>query len=106
MELKILSNDENKLLGRKEIKAYATSTDKTPTKAQVKEEICKKLNLDPELTEIREINQRYGIRTSDILLYSYADKETMHKSVRKRGEKGKKATATAGAGAAPAADKK
>jgi ribosomal protein S24E len=103
MELTIQSNEENKLMGRKEIRASATSTDKTPTKAEVKEELCKKLNLDPALSEIREIRQEYGLRVSDILLYAYDSKEIMDKSVRKRGEKGKKAEAKSGAGAAPAA---
>ncbi len=106
MELKIVDNNDNKLLGRREIRATATSIDKTPTKAEVKEEICKKLNLDPELSEIREIKQQYGLRVSDILLYSYSTKEVMDKSVRKRGEKGKKHEAKSGATAAPEATKK
>lgn len=106
MELKIVSNEENKLLGRREIRASAISTDKTPTKEQVKEDICKKLNLDPALVEIREIRQQYGLRVSDILLYSYASKEIMDRSARKRGEKGKKPQAKSGATAAPAEAKK
>lgn len=106
MELKILSNDENKLLGRREIKASAISTDKTPTKDAVKEELCKKLSLDPALVEIREIKQRYGLRVSDVLVYSYLSKEIMDKSIRYRGEKGKKPAAKSGATAAPEPAKK
>ncbi len=102
MEMNIVSDNENKLLGRREIKATASSTDKTPTKESVKEDICKKLSLDPELVEIREIKQHYGVRMSDILAYSYANKDIMSKSIRKSGEKGKKPAATSGAGAAPA----
>ncbi len=101
MELTIVSNAENKLLGRREIRASAPSTDKTPTKDEVKEEICKKLSLDPSLVEIREIKQQYGLRVSDIILYSYSSKEIMEKSAKHHGEKGKKAAATSGATAAP-----
>src|SRR5271170_55410 len=97
MEIKIISNDENKLLGRKEIKASAVSLDKTPTRAEVKEELCKKLSLDPALVEIREIKQHYGLRVSDVIAYSYSSKEIMDKSLKYRGEKGKKPAATSGA---------
>ncbi len=96
MELKILSNEENKLLGRKEITASVTSTDKTPTRDSVKEELCKKLGLNPELVEIREIKQHYGIRVSDVVAYAYSTNEIMQKSVRKRGES-KKPQAKSGA---------
>ena len=102
MELKIVSNEENKLLGRREIRASAISTDKTPTKEEVMNDICKKLNLDPALVEIREIKQHYGLRVSEILVYSYSSKEIMEKSIKYKGEKGKKAAATSGATAAPA----
>ncbi len=93
MELKVNSDNENKLLGRREVSATATYTDKTPTKDEVKEQLCKKLNLDPALVEIREIKQQYGLRVSDITAYSYTDAQTMAKLVKKRGEKGKKAAA-------------
>ncbi len=105
MELKIISNDENKLLGRKEIKASAVSTDKTPTRAAVMEELCKKLSLDPALVEIREIKQQYGYKVSSILAYSYSSKEVMDKSVKYKGQKGGKKEAKSGATAAPEAKK-
>lgn len=97
MELKITNDNENKLLGRREISAYATYPDKTPTKEEVKEELCKRLSLDPALVEVREIKQQYGLRVSDITAFSYANKETMEKLLKKRGEKGKKPAATSGA---------
>ncbi len=90
MELKITNDYDNRLLGRREISASATYTDKTPTKDEVKEELCKRLSLDPALVEIREIKQQYGLRLSDITAYTYASKEVMEKLVKKRGEKGKK----------------
>ena len=97
MELKINNDNDNKLLGRREIFASATYTDKTPTKDEVKEELCKRLSLDPALVEIREIRQQYGLRVSDITAFSYSSKEVMDKLVKKRGEKGKKPAATSSA---------
>lgn len=99
MELKINGDKDNKLLGRREVSASATYADKTPTKEEVKEQLCKKLNLDPALVEIREIRQQYGLRVSDITAYAYTNAQTMEKLSKKRGEKGKKSmeksTATA-----------
>jgi ribosomal protein S24E len=97
MELKITSDNDNKLLGRREIVASATYTEKTPKREEVKEELCKKLSLDPALTEVREIRQQYGLRVSDVTAYAYANKEIMDKLVKKRGEKGKKPAATSSA---------
>ncbi len=99
MELKITTDNENKLLGRREITATATYTATTPKRDEVKEELCKKLGLDPGLVEIREIHQQYGLRLSDITAYSYSSKAAMERLVKKRGKKGAKpaakATATA-----------
>jgi ribosomal protein S24E len=97
MELKITSDRDNELLSRREITAHASYADKTPAKAEVKEELCKKLNLDPNLVEIREIRQQYGLRASDITAYSYHSKEAMDKLSKKRGAKGAKPKATSGA---------
>jgi ribosomal protein S24E len=90
MELKITNDYDNKLLGRREISASAVYTDKTPTKEEVKEALCKRLSLDPALVEIREIRQQYGLRVSDVTAYTYANKEVMEKLVKKRGVKGGK----------------
>jgi len=105
MEIKITGDNENKLLGRREIGATATYADKTPTKAEVKEELCKRLGLDPELVEIREIKQHYGLRVSDVTAYSYLSKDIMAKLLKHRGKKGEKPIAKSGAGAAPDAAK-
>ena len=75
-----------------EIRASAISTDKTPTKEEVMEDVCKKLNLDPSLVEIREIKQQYGLRVSDILLYSYASKEVMAQVCKEERREGKEAS--------------
>ncbi|MCL4365308.1 MAG: hypothetical protein M1569_02520 [Candidatus Marsarchaeota archaeon] len=99
MDLKITNDYENRFLGRREISATATYADTTPRKDEVKEELCKKLSLNPDLVEIRIISQQYGLRLSSITAYSYSSKEVMERLAKKRGKKGEKqapkATATA-----------
>lgn len=103
MDIKITNDYENKLLGRREISATTTYSDRTPTKDEIKEELCKRLSLNPELVEVREIKQQYGLRVSDITAYSYASKEVMEKLVKKRGKKGAQPEQKSGAGAPAAA---
>ena len=43
MELKITSNDENKLLNRREIRFSVEQEDSTPSKDALTKEICKRL---------------------------------------------------------------
>ncbi len=102
MEITITDDYENKLFQRREISAHAVYEGKTPTKAEVSEGVCKKLGLNPETFQIIRIDQNYGIRTSEIVAYSYGSKEAMQKFSRKEKEKKAKPGA-APAAAAPAA---
>ena len=105
MDLKINEDKENKLLGRREISASAAYADKTPGRDEVKEELCRKLSLDPDLVEIRAIRQQYGLRVSDVTAYSYSSKEAMAKQLKFKGRKGKqqqKSGATVAAAPEPA----
>lgn len=97
MEINITQDRENKLLGRREVAFTAEYESKTPTKEEVREGICKKLNLNPDSTEIVRIDQLYGQKASSILVYSYSSREQMQKLAPKVKEKK--------AGAAPAAAK-
>lgn len=77
MEIKVSNEKENKLMNRKEIEAVVTYTGKTPTRDEVKEELCKKLSLNPDTTVIMKIDQEYGAMASGITAHSYASKESM-----------------------------
>src|SRR5437870_2574959 len=77
MNIEIMSNNENKLLNRKEILFSASFAGKTPTKEEAKQEICKKLNISPELTVVIKISPLFGSTESEILVHSYFDKEAM-----------------------------
>jgi small subunit ribosomal protein S24e len=87
MEINIMEDKENKLLGRREVSFMATYESSTPTKEQVKESICKKLNMNPESTEVVRIEQLYGNKASSVLVYSYESKELMQKMAPKVKEK-------------------
>lgn len=100
MDIRVNSDNTNKMLGRREISASATYTEKTPTREEIRQELCKKLGLDPELVEIREIRQQYGLRVSDVTAYSYSSKEAMARLVKFRGKKGAKPEEKSGAKAA------
>jgi len=94
MELKIESNVENHMLGRKEIRFSLIQDDPTPKKEEIKRELCKMLNLHPDSTIIVKVNQQYGYKESEGLAHSYKTKELLEKSepkfILKRLSKGKK----------------
>ena len=83
MEINVIENVDNKLLGRKEIQFLATYGDKTVSIDDAKTEICKKLGLKPENTVINRINQKFGLKQSEITAYSYQSKEAMERYERK-----------------------
>ena len=99
MEIKVIEERENKIFGRKEILIEASYDEQTPSRETVKEEVCKKLNLNPDSTLIVGINQLSGSKKSEIRVQSYSNKERMKLFEKKRGEKkkaeGPKATANA-----------
>jgi len=77
MDISIDKQTENKLLGRKEIHFTAKYSGKTPSRDELKEELCKKLNLDPSRTVIVRASQLYGSPSSEVVAYSYESDEAM-----------------------------
>ena len=74
MEIEISNDKENKLFGRREFSFKITYDGKTPSKEEVKESLCKKLGLSPDLTMIMKVAQLYGSEESRGIAYSYSDK--------------------------------
>ncbi len=102
MEINITSERENKLFHRKEIRFMATYPgSKTPTGEEMREEICKKLSLHPNMTIIIRIRQIFGSSSSEVEAHSYSKKETMEAFARKAKGQGSK-DAKAPKAAAPA----
>ena len=93
MELNIEKQNKNELLDRLEILAVA-KTDKTPKNQEVKEEIAKLLNSNPENVRVRHIYSGFGIGDSySVEAYVYDNLVTLKKieeiqKVKKSGESG------------------
>ncbi len=79
MEIEIKDDKTNKLLGRREVQLGISYSGSTPKKDVIKEEACKKLSADPELTVIHKVNQLYGNASSVVMLRVYSNKESMKK---------------------------
>ncbi len=77
MDIGITKDVQNRLLKRREIQFSLIYPDRTPSEESVKEEICKKLNLDPASTVIVEIEQLYGGKRSTCIVHSYDSIEAM-----------------------------
>ncbi len=99
MEINIEKEHENKLFERREITAHATYDSKTPTRESVKEALCKKKSMNPEMVEIISIDQAYGSKECTISAYEYLTKEAKERGAFRIGSKQKKTDA-----AAPAAE--
>lgn len=99
MELKIISNTDNKLLSRKEISFSVEQSGSTVTRAEVSKELCKKLNLNPDGMVIVRIDQSFGTRESRGLAHSYENKQTLERYESKK--LSGKGTKKPKAGAAP-----
>ncbi len=79
MELKILSNNENRLLNRKEIEFSVDQESSTANRTDLTKELCKKLNLSPESTLIVRIDQGFGKKESRGMAHSYQTKEALER---------------------------
>jgi small subunit ribosomal protein S24e len=79
MELKITSDSENKLLGRREIIFSVEQENSTPNKIVLAREICKRLSLNPESTVVVRIDQGFGRKESTGFAHSYENKQEMEK---------------------------
>jgi small subunit ribosomal protein S24e len=79
MEINVTSNKENKLLNRREIDFYVIQDGSTPSNKDIKTELCKKLNLDPEAVMVVSIDQTTGLRQSHCTAHAYPSKEQVEK---------------------------
>lgn len=79
MDINIISTKEEKLWGRKDIEFSVKTPGSTVSKDDVKVELCKKLNLNPDSTIITKINQEFGDRSNLCYAHSYSKKEDLQK---------------------------
>jgi len=78
MELSIISNKENRTIGRKEI-AFSVFADSGVKRDDVKAELCKKLNASPTSTIIVRIDSSFGSKMSTGTAHSYENEATLKK---------------------------
>ena len=83
MELKILTDNENKLMNRREITFRVTQEGSTANRTELTKELCKRLNLHPDCTIVVKIYQGYGIKEGSGLAHSYKTKEMLEKYEKK-----------------------
>lgn len=79
MDLNLLSQFENPLLQRKEVKVVAIFEASTPSREELKKEVCKKFNFPEETTVIRKIFQEKGIKRAIVFINVYDSKEALQK---------------------------
>ncbi len=111
MEVEILKDNNNAVIGRREIEVSIIQGDGTPSRDEVKKEVCKKLNLSPDSTLVVNLSQTYGLRQCTALLHSYSNSDSMRKFehsylFERHAKKEKKAAAKAAGGDAPPKEEK
>jgi ribosomal protein S24E len=79
MELKIISNTENKAFSRRDILFSVLQDSGTSKRSDVHTELCKALNLKPESTVVVKMEQRFGAKESSAVAHSYDTKELMER---------------------------
>jgi ribosomal protein S24E len=104
LDIEVRRETDNKLFSRKELYLMVSYKGKTPSRDEVKEEVCKKLSLSPNNAVVIRINQKYGNGQSEVFMHYYSAKDVMEKLVRKK--KAQKAAAGSAAAPKPEAPKK
>ncbi len=106
MEIDVRKDFENKMLNRREISLVVEFEGSTPRKEEVKEEVCKKLGLNPDSTAVVKINQMYGVKKSEVLVHAFKHKEEMVEPSYLSERKAKSKGAEAGESQKPEQEKK
>ena len=77
MNIEILEEKENPLLGRKEIRFRVDYNGKTPSFEDVRNELIKKVNSDKNLTMIDSVNSDFGSQSAFAYAKIYKDEKSM-----------------------------
>ncbi|OQX19252.1 MAG: hypothetical protein BWK75_05820 [Candidatus Altiarchaeales archaeon A3] len=84
MDVEILNKKDNRLLERKELnlKVLFEANKATPKLNEMKNAITAKLNLNPPLTIIDNINQPFGVHYSEVYAKEYDNENAMNVETR------------------------
>ena len=80
--VEIIKNVENKLLSRKEILAKIPNTGSTPSRADIRKELAKKLKADESLIVINLAQNYFGDSVVNVRAKVYDTKEALEKYAR------------------------
>ena len=78
MEIKILSDRENPVLSRREIKCLVEYTGPTPTIKDVKMKMAAMFNADKNLVIVDKLDQEFGKMESKCYVKIYSDEKIMN----------------------------
>jgi len=76
MEIEVVSENENKLLDRKEITVRISFSGATPSRSEIEGELAGKIGANPDLMVIRDTREKYGQKEveADVHIYKNAEK--------------------------------
>ncbi|MBU1199244.1 MAG: hypothetical protein KKF46_04405 [Nanoarchaeota archaeon] len=77
MNIQIISDEKKPLLNRREISAKIGFDNKTPSRANIKKEIAKKLNVKEDLVVVKLVNPDYGTTSAVLEIDVYDNEKTM-----------------------------
>ena len=77
MNIQIISDEKKPLLNRREVSAKIGFDNKTPSRANIKKEIAKKLNVKEELVVVKMVNPDYGTTSAVLDIDVYDNDKTM-----------------------------
>ncbi|MFH1520392.1 MAG: hypothetical protein ABID61_01985 [Candidatus Micrarchaeota archaeon] len=77
MNVNIISNNDNKLLDRKEVEAEVSFEGATPKRVQLKEAVGQKIGSNPDLMVLRTVTSNFGRHMVKVRVHSYSSKETL-----------------------------
>ncbi len=79
MEIKIMNEYENKVIGRKEITFEINYTQNPPSRLQAKNELAKQIKVEPNLVVIKKMANVFGLRKMICNANVYPDEKILTK---------------------------
>ncbi|MBU2589470.1 MAG: hypothetical protein KKA65_01940 [Nanoarchaeota archaeon] len=73
IQLDIVQEKEMPLLERKRVTANLSFNGATPSKAELRKDIAKKLKVDEKLVAIRHVYQKFGSSNAKLIVHVYKD---------------------------------
>jgi ribosomal protein S24E len=77
MNVDIKSKTDNQLLGRKEIEAEVSYSGATPSRTDLKQAVCGKVGVNPDMTVLRDVQTTYGKQLAKVVLHTYEKMEKL-----------------------------